>query len=301
MTEPKPVPAAPGIGRDPWVVGTERAFRIRPSGSITLALCSAIGLIAYLWPFFASPAQSTDGAGGGGAGGAGAFSAHAADATLLMLVLLPLMLFVLGAEIADQNINSRAIALLGVLCAAGAVLRIPGAGVSGFSPMFFLIILAGFVFGPGFGFVLGALTMFVSALITAGIGPWLPFQMFGLAWVGAGAGAIGTFGRLNQRNSRRADRLSLVMLAAYGCVVGFAFGTLLNLWFWPFASSPGADTAYDPAAGAATNLANYARFYVLTSLGWDLMRAVGNVAMTILLGVPLLRSLRRAGRRANLR
>jgi energy-coupling factor transport system substrate-specific component len=278
-----------------WQVDADRAFRIRPSSSVTLGLCSAIGLIAYLWPFFTAPAQSAE------AGGAAMFSAHAADSTLLMVVLLPLMLLVLGAEIAGQRINSRAIALLGVMCAAGAVLRIPGGGLSGFSPMFFLVILAGFVFGPGFGFVMGALTMFVSALITAGIGPWLPFQIFGLAWVGAGAGAIGSIGALRDKRSAGSDRLALTALAVYGCAVGFAFGALLNLWFWPFASSPGAATAYDPAASPATNLVNYARFYALTSFGWDLMRAVGNVAMTLLLGMPLLRSLRRAGRRANLR
>ena len=43
--------------------------------------------------------------------------------------------------------------------------------------VFFLLILAGRVFGPGFGFVLGVTSLFASALMTAGVGPWLPFQM----------------------------------------------------------------------------------------------------------------------------
>ena len=146
--------------RRPWVVDSLAALRLRTTGKITVAACSAIGLIAYLWPFFTTPETLTD----------GAFAAHSTDATLLMFVILPLMLFVLGAEISDHTIDSRAIALLGVLCAVGAVLRIPGGGVSGFSPMFFLIVLAGAVFGSGFGFILGALTMFVSAIITAGRG-----------------------------------------------------------------------------------------------------------------------------------
>ena len=50
-----------------------------------------------------------------------AWFARRTDAPLLMFVILPLMLFVLGAEISDHTIDSRAIALLGVLCAVGAV------------------------------------------------------------------------------------------------------------------------------------------------------------------------------------
>ena len=56
--------------------------------------------------------------------------------------------------------------------------------------MFFLLVLAGRVFGPGFGFVLGCTSLFASALLTAGVGPWLPFQMLGCAWVGLGAGLL---------------------------------------------------------------------------------------------------------------
>ena len=66
--------------------------------------------------------------------------------------------------------------------------RVPG--VAGFEPVFFLLIPSGRVFGRGFGFVLGAVTIAASALITGGIGPWLPFQMFGAAWMGFGAGCL---------------------------------------------------------------------------------------------------------------
>ena len=54
----------------------------------------------------------------------------------------------------------------------GAALRPLGAGTAGVELVFFLVILSGRVLGAGFGFVLGALTLFASALITSGVGPW---------------------------------------------------------------------------------------------------------------------------------
>ena len=53
-----------------------------------------------------------------------------------------------------------------------------------------MLVLGGRVFGRGFGFVLGAVTLFVGALLTGGVGPWLPFQMLGAAWVGFFAGCL---------------------------------------------------------------------------------------------------------------
>ena len=68
-------------------------------------------------------------------------------------------------------------------------LRLPGF-VAGFSAMFIVVLVAGNAFGPGFGFLLGALGMFASGLFVGGLGPWLPFQMVAVGWVGAGAGLL---------------------------------------------------------------------------------------------------------------
>ena len=119
----------------------------------------------------------------------------------------------------------KAVAMLGVLAAIGAALRPLGAGTAGFETVFFLLILGGRVFGPGFGFVLGATTLFASALLTGGVGPWLPFQMLGAAWVGLRRRAAAAAARPRARSC---------MLAAYGAVAGLAYGLLLNLSFWPF-------------------------------------------------------------------
>ena len=64
------------------------------------------------------------------------------------------------------------------------------------------------MFGPGFGFVLGCTSLFASALMTAGVGPWLPFQMLVLGWVGMGAGLL---------PRRVTGRREIAMLAGTAC------------------------------------------------------------------------------------
>jgi len=233
-----------------------------------------VGLVAFGWPFLTEARGSED-------------LAHAGDAPWVFVVLVPLLVGIFFAELADGALDSKAVALLGVLAACGAALRLPG-GVAGFEPVFFLLIPAGRVLGRGFGFVLGAVTLFVSALLTGGVGPWLPFQMLGAAWVGFGAGCL----------PRARGRQELPLLAAYGFVAGMLYGALLNLWFWPFGSSAGTSISFAPGAGLDENLRRYAAFYLTTSLGWDLVRAVSLAAFVVLAGRPVLAALRRASRRA---
>ena len=128
-----------------------------------------------------------------------------------------------------------------------AILRGLSAGTGGVELVFFLLILAGRVFGPGFGFVLGVTSLFASALMTAGVGPWLPFQMLVSAWVGMGAGLL---------PRRVTGRAEIAMLAAYGVVAAYLYGLLMNLSGWPFllgivGPRPRADAALLRPAGAA--------------------------------------------------
>ena len=158
--------------------------------------------------------------------------------------MLPLLLAIILAEIAEGSLDAKAVALLGILAAGAAALRVPSPGIDGFEPIWFLIILAARVYGRGFGFVLGALALFTSALITGGVGPWLPFEMFGAAWMGLGAACL----------PPAAGRRELALLAAYAAVACLVYGMLLNLWFWPFVGPttvfgfvPGAGIAHQPA------------------------------------------------------
>ena len=255
------------------VVRQTRALKIRPRSALALTLVSLVGVIAFGWPLLAGPDSAL---------------AHAHDASLLFALLMVLLLAVVLAEIADGGIDSKAIALLGVLTAVGAALRPLGTGITGFSPVFVLIILGGRVLGRGFGFVLGALTLFTSALITGGVGPWLPFQMLGAAWVGFGAGC------LPRANGRR----EVAMVAAYGAFAGIAYGFALNLWFWPFTSGLTTRLSYVPGAPLSDNLHHFFAFCIATSLGFDIPRAIGNLVLVLAIGAPLIRTLRRASRKA---
>jgi energy-coupling factor transport system substrate-specific component len=133
--------------------------------------------------------------------------------------------------------------------------------------------------------------MFASALVTGGVGPWLPFQVLGAAWIGLGAGLL----------PRARGRAEIALLAAYSFVACIAYGFLLNLWFWPFLSADEAmapGLSYVPGAPAGENLQHWLRFDVATSLGFDLPRAALTVALVVVAGRAVLVALRRASRRA---
>jgi len=242
--------------------------------ALALALVSTVGLVAFGWPFVIEPGAALD-------------TSHSGDAPYVFVLLLPLLAAVVLSELTSGAMDAKAVAMLGMLAAVGGALRALGPGTAGLEPSFAIIMLGGRVFGRGFGFVLGAVTVFVGALITGGVGPWLPFQMIAAGWVGFGAGCLPP--------SR--GRAEVAVLAVYAAVVCVVFGVLMNLWFWPFASY-GPEVTYVAGDPVAENLERYVIFFVTTSLAWDLGRSILSVLLIALAGRPLLRALRRAARRA---
>jgi len=247
---------------------------MRARGVISRApilLVTLLGLGAFIYPIIVPPQQAGSSA-----------AAHAGDAPLVFLLLIALGLLVVLADLENQRLDSKTVALLGILSAINAVLRfVPGP--TGFSAVFFLPILCGYVYGGDFGFLLGVLSLFVSALITGGVGPWMPYQMFALGWMGLSAGWLPRL--------RRWPRAEIALLAIFGALWGLIFGAVMNLWFWPYIVPPA------EASGGSSTLHGYATFYFTTSFWWDLGRAGGNAVLILLFGAPLLRLLRRFQRR----
>lgn len=249
------------------------AIRVRRRSAVSIVMASFIGLIAFGWPFAVAP---------------GTFGSAQA-APLMFGVLLVLVLAVIFTEIADGGIDAKAVAMLGVLSAINAALRPVGGGTAGVETVFFLLVLAGRVFGAGFGFALGCTSLFASALLTGGVGPWLPYQMFGCAWVGMLAGLLPPL----------RGKAELAMLACYGAGAGYLFGFLLNLSFWPFSVDPASSLAYQPGLPFTTELHRYLLFDASTSLGWDTGRAITTALAILVIGPAALAAFRRAARKAN--
>jgi energy-coupling factor transport system substrate-specific component len=243
---------------------------VRPAAALVLAC--AVGVAAFVWPV-ADP---------------GLLGSHSADAPWIFVALLPLCLGVVYAELSDGGFDAKTVAVLGILAGIDAALRPLSGGGTGFTFVYLLLICGGRVFGPAFGFVLGSLTLLASALLTAGVGPWLPFQMVGAGWVGVGAGLL----------PRVRGRAEVLVLAAYGAIAALLYGALLNLSFWPFARYYPEQLAFLPKGSVGTNLLHWWRFDITTSLGFDIPAAIGNVVLLVAFARPVLAALRRAARKA---
>jgi energy-coupling factor transport system substrate-specific component len=267
----------------PTTSGWNRWHDLRGSraglSALILLLTTLLGIWAFLYPFFVPPGPAEETA------------SHAADAPLVFLLVMGLCLVAVVADMETRRLDSKTVALLGVLVATNALLR-PLQGPGGFSIFLILPILCGYVYGGLFGFLLGAISVVVSAIFTAGVGPWMPFQMLVVGWVGLASAALPqhTLARLWRG---RAERW---VLAAWGAFVGIVFGAIMNLWFWPYlalgASLPD-EQVWHPGAGLADAVQRYATFYLATSLPWDVWKSAGNVLVILFLGPPVLRLLRR--------
>ncbi len=255
-----------------------RAWPLSVRSAAVLTVATVGGLFLFAWPLLIGNAPD---------------AAQRVQAPFVVLALLPVLVLLTVAQLSDGGLSASSLAMLGVLSAVNAALRPLGAGTAGIELVFFLLILAGRVFGPGFGFMLGTTSLFASALLTAGVGPWLPFQMLAAAWVGMGAGLL-------PRRIRGVGEV--VLLAGYGVLAAYAFGLLMNLSYWPFAVGAGFDTpglAYLPGASPGENLHRFLVFTLISSTaGWDTGRALTNVVAVVVLGPAVLAVLRRAARRA---
>ena len=247
-----------------------------------LTVASIAGLMMFIWPLLVRVDPDAYG--------------NRVDAPFVFIGILPIVIVVVLAELVEGGMDTKALAMLGVLAAINAALRPLGAGTAGIELVFFMLVLAGRVFGAGFGFALGCISMFASALLTAGVGPWLPFQMLCAAWIGMGAGLL--------PKSVRGKR-EIAMLVAYAVFISYAFGFLMNLTFWPFlvgveSTVTQANIAFVAGDSAVDNLHRFVVYTIVTtSAGWDTGRAITNSLAIVVLGPAVLNTLRRAARRAS--
>lgn len=244
--------------------------------ALFLSLAALAAFLMFTWPLFIS-AQG---------------QSQAQVAQLAFLILMPAVLLLTLNEYTSGNLDSRQLALLGVLTALNALLRMLGAGAAGIETSFFLIIISAYVFGPGFGFLMGSLSLLVSGIITGGVGPWLPFQMMAAALIGLGAGLL---------PKAKPVWLQILLLNSFALVASFAYGALLTMWNWPFLAGVGTDLSYESGAGVLENLIRFWQYEILTGgLIWDAGRAVTTILLITVTAPALLTTLKRAANRAGI-
>ena len=240
-------------------------------GSSLLALCitSAISLLGFLWPFFVTEKQG--------------------HPQWIFLLAAPFALLTLMTSISNKLFDAKTIALLAVLSALVAALRPMGTGAVGIEPMWFILILAARVFGPSFGFLLGTISMFLSAILTGGFGPWVAYQSFAAGWIGLGVLLIP---RALQ------GRAELIALTAYGIFAAEFFGLAMDLQFWPWATGGDSQLSYIAGAPISLNISHFISYHFLSSMAWDIPRAIFTAVLLVLTGKSVLQALRRAHTRA---
>ena len=249
---------------------TSGVVRFTSRNRSVLAIASLFSIAGFVWPFFyaGEDLPRTQ------------FFFWIAIFAAIVLVIL---------EISSAGLDAKTVALLGVLAALISALRPLGAGAVGIEPMWFVLILSARVFGASFGFLLGIISMFASALLTGGLGPWLGYQMFAAAWIGMAAGLL---------PKKVSGKSEMGMLLVFGACAAGVFGLLMDLQFWPWALGSNTQLSYIPGGSISENFGRFITFHFASAMAWDIPRAIFTSVLIAFTGPAVLSALRRTYTRA---
>jgi len=180
-------------------------------------------------------------------------------------IVISAVLLVTFLEFEKSYDSTRIISLLAFITAFTIVSRQMLHGID-VSPVFFIVMLTGYVFGPVSGFVVGATTMFVSNFFVGGHGPWTPFQMTALGLTGVGAALLP-----HQKHAR----LRLLILCVYAFFSAFFYSAVTDIFWW---------MTFTREQTLKTYLAVSA-----TGIIFSVARAVGSILLTIFFGPALIK------------
>ena len=118
-----------------------------------------------------------------------------------------------------RKMKARELVLISVFCAAAVAGRAVFFMLPQVKPVAAFVIIGGVCFGAETGFLVGAMTAFVSNFFF-GQGPWTPWQMFSFGVIGFLAGVI---------FKKRADSVKRLTLSVFGFVVVLIiYGGIMN-------------------------------------------------------------------------
>jgi energy-coupling factor transport system substrate-specific component len=196
-----------------------------------------------------------------------AFARHASALALLLAAVALLAGAVTWLDGGPQS--AKEVTVIATLAAAAAAGRVLMAPVPDVQPVTVIVVVTGVALGARAGIGVGVAAAFVSNFFL-GQGLWTPWQM--LAW--GGCGAVGALAAPLLR--RR------IPFAVVCCLLGFAFGFVLDVWNWyGFYPHTWASFLARQAAG----------------LPFDTAHATGNLVLALAAGPELRRMLERYGRR----
>ena len=134
-----------------------------------------------------------------------------------MIIIIETMLpFALVFE--SRKPQPRELIVVAVMCAIAVVGRAAFFMLPQFKPVIAIVIITGVALGGEAGFLVGALTAFVSNMFF-GQGPWTPWQMFGYGIIGFLAGVIFRNGVLAGKNTVLCVFGGIATLLIYGPIV----------------------------------------------------------------------------------
>jgi len=186
-----------------------------------------------------------------------------------MLIIFQTMLpFILIFE--GRKPQVRELVIIAVLCAIAVAGRSAFFMLPQFKPVIAMVIIAGVAFGGEAGFLVGAMTGFVSNIFF-GQGPWTPWQMFAFGVIGFLAGILFRKGLLHR---------SSVSLSVFGGLATFVvYGGIMN---------PASVIMWQPSPTVEMFLLAY-----LQGIPFDLVHAAATIFFLIIISQPMLEKLDR--------
>ncbi|MDO4555602.1 MAG: ECF transporter S component [Lachnospiraceae bacterium] len=135
----------------------------------------------------------------------------------LMIMIYAIVPFVMVFE--GRKPQARELIVLATMAALATAGRAAFFMVPSFKPIVAIVIISGIAFGGEAGFLVGAVTMLVSNFLF-GQGPWTPWQMFAMGFIGFLAGILHRKGLLP---AKRGQLCLFGFLATF-----FIYGGIMN-------------------------------------------------------------------------
>ncbi len=134
----------------------------------------------------------------------------------LLIILETILPFFMIFE--NRRVEAREIVIVSVLCAIGVAGRAAFFMIPEFKPLLAVITISGVCMGAETGFLVGAMTGFVSNFFF-GQGPWTPWQMFALGIIGFVSGIVFETGILRKTRYSLSVFGFLSALLVYGGIM----------------------------------------------------------------------------------